>query len=974
MGTNIHGEEGIETVIQRGPHTQIHQLVTHEGDLARTNHWVTLQPGLNYWNPAQAQWIPSEPIIDLLPNGAQFTRGQFNAVFSANHNDASGASYLILSGNRVVKLQTVGISLIDFGKGQNVWLGVKKDSMGLLNNEGNMLLYPDAFDGFKADVRITVGVDRYQSDVILREQLPDLAEFNFNPNDTYIEVWHEIVEAPPTSVRTNIIHRPNGVFERDEQLDFGVAMIGQGSAFLLGANQVPLATRRGRLPVGKELFQDPANPSDYLIERVPYTEAIEHISMLPEREEARVSPESLEQMRRNATPGRRGMPTRLVVQKKAPSQARPRLVAGITRSEFPGGMGYNIDYSVQLSASNLTITNGTTMHVTNEVVLTGLTTAEGASVFKFSSGGSLKVEGSFDCQSFPGAPIILTSKDDNSVGETIAASTGSPSGNYATHGLHFPASNTNVVNLHDIQTRFAANGITIYSPGSHNLANIQAVQCANGLNFKSNTVAIQNFLAHGGTNSIYAEYSTVSAEHVTARNPATRIFSQLGTSSSLSLKNSLIVGSVGASTNVTGTSVTSVSSDAGIFEIAGAGYNYLAASSPYRNSGTTSLTPAMLAILKKTTTFAPTVLSNQTITIDSTFWPVVQRDTDTPDLGFHYYPIDYVMHYVQITNAVLTLTNGVHIGTYYDYTIAPVNGGALISHGNVLQPNRFVDYALVQEQPIAIDPGGASFSPITLAPYQYSATVNSADVRFTEFIGYRRQALYESADFKLSTTTIRECRFLGNDIYVSLSTAGPVGTLINNQFWRSTNTMVTPSLYACSNNFFFRSSLNARAVGSTNNLVFSDTVFDSSTITGAPFTLSHTHTAYINSTGVFRPNVNVLNDITLSSFAYAAGTFGNFYHFSTNFLNTGSQTAPVPGLFHFTTQGSNTSETNSVVDRGFHYVADVGGAPLDSDGDGVWDYLEDFNGNGTVDSGELNFNQNNLLGGSVGLTVFTPLN
>jgi hypothetical protein len=66
---------------------------------------------------------------------------------------------------------------------------------------------------------------------------------------------------------------------------------------------------------------------------------------------------------------------------------------------------------------------------------------------------------------------------------------------------------------------------------------------------------------------------------------------------------------------------------------------------------------------------------------------------------------------------------------------------------------------------------------------------------------------------------------------------------------------------------------------------------------------------------------------------------------------------PKPG---FTIEGTN------IVAIGFHYVALGGnGLPLDSNSDSIADYLEDANGNGVGDSGEINWQ----VPGDLGLTV-----
>jgi hypothetical protein len=88
-------------------------------------------------------------------------------------------------------------------------------------------------------------------------------------------------------------------------------------------------------------------------------------------------------------------------------------------------------------------------------------------------------------------------------------------------------------------------------------------------------------------------------------------------------------------------------------------------------------------------------------------------------------------------------------------------------------------------------------------------------------------------------------------------------------------------------------------------------------------------------------------------------------------------TADQIGLYHFTTQTNQVKEANSIVDIGYHYVAvDAYGNPIDTDGDGIPDYLEDTNGNGVFDSGDLGdwlVSPYNGLARTNGLQVFTPL-
>ncbi|MDR3716018.1 MAG: hypothetical protein P4L51_24705, partial [Puia sp.] len=120
------------------------------------------------------------------------------------------------------------------------------------------------------------------------------------------------------------------------------------------------------------------------------------------------------------------------------------------------------------------------------------------------------------------------------------------------------------------------------------------------------------------------------------------------------------------------------------------------------------------------------------------------------------------------------------------------------------------------------------------------------------------------------------------------------------------------------------------------------------------------------------------HDVIVTNFNWQTSWLGNYYLPPSSLLiNTGHGTADQWGLYHFTTQTNQVKETNSVVDVGYHYVAtDANGQAIDIDGDGIPDYLEDSNGNGIFDAGDLGdwlVSLYNGLSRTNGLQVFTPL-
>ncbi len=114
------------------------------------------------------------------------------------------------------------------------------------------------------------------------------------------------------------------------------------------------------------------------------------------------------------------------------------------------------------------------------------------------------------------------------------------------------------------------------------------------------------------------------------------------------------------------------------------------------------------------------------------------------------------------------------------------------------------------------------------------------------------------------------------------------------------------------------------------------------------------------------------NEVTLNSTPpYQNGPFGRYYLPNTTLLyGAGSDTAANLGLFHYTTRVDQVKEGNdtskAMVNIGLHYIAaNTFGQAMDTDGDGIPDYVEDANGNGIVDANETDW-QNSMTDG------FTP--
>ena len=955
-------------VVERGPHHRVWQSVMSElGPLGETmwstNSYVELQTGACYQE--NGQWVDASDEIEIFPEGAVARHTQHKVVFASNLNSVGAIDLLTPDGKRM-RSTPVGLAYYDAASGQSVWIAGVKDCRGSVLG-ANQVIYANAFSNIVATVRYTVSKAGFEQDIILQEQPPAPEEFGLASDTTRLEVVTEFYESPvPDKTAAVIKHYTQRLGQRalvdpvflDEELDFGAMRTGRGRAFKLTDEDDP---NQG-VEVGKHFGN--SNGRTFMIEGVDYQAIRQQFSQLPETKKAirtAMSP--------SPTQSRSYPPLNQAAKTKSPLL--------MTQSGLRFDAGVVIDYSLVVNANNMTFRGDTTYYVLGTVSLTGTSILEGGCVIKYASTGSLTFTGTVKTDTSAYHPVIMTSKDDNSVGEAITGSTGNPSGYYGT-GLVIN-SDSDLQYLYckylNIGVSYAANHINTISHSKFSLV-------ATAFRFAGGTNYLRNMLFDNASSCLnFVSGSTVcSVEHATANAISTSFAT--GQPATLNVTNSLFAqGGLNTFQFISDHCATNSTTN-GVFQMVGAGASYLA-DNTYRNQGTTNINQSLLAALRKETTYPPVILSG-VVSIDTVLSPQAQRDTDVLDLGYHYDPMDYLSCGLAVMNATVTMTNGVAVGVYGASGFDLRSGGVLVSEGRPGNPNRLARIQSIQER--TNNYNGQTFTGLITVTANYT-TLPKILLRLTDlsmvagpvmdFVNVSNYMPYER--FSLTDCTLRGGRF-----YLSSwnETRYSYTALTNSLFERCNLNFEQPYGGGSYNYPFGLTSYNCNYKNSTVNFHNAyaalpwniyDNLFDTVTM-GSVTNIINGNNAYLATTQL----ASGVSNVVLSSFNYATGTFGTSYQSSTNLINKGSRIATAASLYHYTILTNNVKETNTVVDIGYHYVAVDGstGKPYDQDGDGMPDYLEDRNGNGNGNDDATswtNYNSLNGLGGTVGLKVYTPL-
>jgi alpha-tubulin suppressor-like RCC1 family protein len=921
---------------------QIVQTTDAQGNITfQTNQaYVELATGLNHL--VNGHWVESKEEIDVLPDGsgAVATNGQHQVYFPADIYQ--GKIKMVTPEGKILSSRPVGLSYDDGS--HTVLIAELTNSIGELVGS-NQVIYPDAFIGFKADLLYTYTKAGFEQDIILREQPPAPEDFNLASQNCRLQLLTEFFDPPQPTVTTTQLPAQANMALNDDKLDFGIMQMMPGKAFLLGAD-----AHDGGVLVAKEWVN--VNGQQILVEEVPVMALADELLELPlpQTTTTKVSPHSPLYV----VSAQRLLPTQRLATAKHPMQMA---------QAAPSLHGLVLDYTtLNTSLTNYTFQGDTTYYISGTVNLYGTNTFEGGAVIKYTNNADLYSGSTINWLGSAYRPIIFTAKDDNTVGDTISGSTGNPSGYYANPALYLLDSPT----LSYFRIAYAKAAI-VSGQNSLNLYHGQIVNCQVGINGYDFADGVYNVLFANVATNFNFQSGSVTVQNSTFNN-SVYLATLTGSGCSLEFTNCIFANLTnlysGTPTTFTGGyngfynsptfGSSQVSSSSNPFQTVGAGNYYLTNGCSFYTAGTTNVNATLLAAIEQKTACPPLVYSNMTFSTNLTLGlnPQTPRDTNaTPDLGYHYDPIDYLVSNVTISATVI-LTNGVALGLMGSTSLTLQTNCNLFSQGTPLNLNQLVDYANVQEQPLNLGSG-------TLAQSGLGTNI-IARFRFTDFsmpAGSASQEFYTAFNYE-PQLSFQDCT-LHCFSFVWVDSSGPANlTCTNNLFDRCTWGFSGPSMFATFYNNLFRGGTFRLVPSGTLPWYAQDNLFDQVNLSGSS---TGTNVIICSYNGFTLGTTNYLggsNNITNLLEDYQTGPLGNYYY-PTNgtnlatLINAGSTNASALDLYHYTIRTNELVEGTNTVSIGFHYMAlGINGLPLDTDGDGIPDYLEDANGDGIYDSGD----------------------
>ena len=943
--------------VSRGPHETVWAWTTQvagpDGQTREERHsFIQLQTGLNRWTGSQYE--PAQVEVEIFPGGAVSQKTAHRVIFPPQ---TPGEIDLEAPDGRRMRTQVLGLALVDTRTGESALIAEPKECAGQVLGS-DTVIYVDAFDAIKCDVRYTVSLAGVEQDILIREYFSP-KEWGFEDEQAVrVEVITEFLEQEDPLItqrawpgeaepqQRQALALPEVV---DQTLDFGAMSIGSGQAFSIGGGAAPPP-----VPVAKGWHQLPDNRR-VLIESVDYSSLQPLMRELPQA----AAPTKTRTAKIRTAPGKtKGQLAHAIPSVPPARKSGQKMLLAQAPLKDPAVV---IDYSTLSSSVTNYVFEGTnTYYITGPVYLYGSgNRIIGGSVLKFNWVGynaCLDVKGQLVFETDLYRPATLTACADSSVGEQVYA--GAISGYYADPALRFDNyTSGQLAGVSNVVIRYAKTALKFFGGRGHEARHLSLISCDTGVDAYYCNYALRNLLGRALNTAIYASGAntcTGVVEHATLD----YVYNALSNATPAAFTNCLLTFVVNTN-GIAGLSNVMLTSANGVFKGTGAAFHYLADASPYRDAGTTNINPALAAELKLRTTYGPVVLSN--IAVNTLLSPQAARDTDLPDLGYHAPPLDFLACGVGVADGVTVVaTNGVAIGI--DYTNSAwgfmLTNAKFLSVGSPLAPNRIVRGFLAQEYG-GVHPASRAF----FYDGHTGAGACQLRLRFTECVQGANDGPFINSGQKFSALEVTHSRLYNPSLVVDTSGSLSLVCGLTNNLWESglvqlgTGTTGAGVTVHLQNNLFRRGVVDF--YGGNNNWTVRDNLFESMyRLTNHSGTVQNGTNAYYATAYGLSGGVG---NISLGSLSYQAGPLGRYYYASsmTSLIDKGSCLASNVGLYHFTTATNQVKEAGSRVDIGLHYVAlNASGSPLDLDTptpDGIPDYLEDQNGDGLCNAGETDW-------------------
>jgi hypothetical protein len=365
-----------------------------------------------YFTNSSGQLTESVEQISILPaGGAVANQGRHTVSFPADIYN--GVLQVTTPDGLILSSRPLGISYDD---GSNtVFIATLTNSTGVLVSS-NQIVYPNAFAAdFKADLVMTYRRGGFECDLVFRTQPPTSDACGLDPANSTLQLVTEFFDTQDPA------ETPCGDDEwfglQDETLKFGKMTMTHGKAFVVNSSNSQLPSAKRKTSVFKSWLH--LSGRTFLIEQVPLPYIADDLGTLP----LTASVQKPEARSQKFASNDRQMP----LAHKLVSDTNQILIASADLNKQPGVV---LDYNeIDSGQTDYTFASGQTYFIGGWVSVSGTTTFGGGAVLKFPEDGS----GSLGCTTIvcsnsAYSPTVFTSEDDNSVGDTLPWSTGSPPG------------------------------------------------------------------------------------------------------------------------------------------------------------------------------------------------------------------------------------------------------------------------------------------------------------------------------------------------------------------------------------------------------------------------------------------------------------------------------------------------------------------------------------------------------------------